>query len=161
MKDFFNKLVKFAMKNKLLSILLLLFFLILILGLVSIKIFIFPSYGVSKYGSRLDGIESVKLDDSRFNEIKNKCELTDGISIKSLRLSGKIVNIILSVDAEKGITSEKVKSAASKIVNEFSEDELKYYDFQVFVSGNDDLSSMIGYRKNNSEGLSWNYEGGN
>lgn len=159
MKSFLVKLKKFVMKNKLLSILIVLIFLIIILGLIGIKILIFPNYSVSKYGHRLDNIEKVKLDDSRFNEIKGGFEAADGISIKSFRLSGKIVNITIDVENGKGIDSHKVKSTASKLLEKFSEDELKYYDFQVFVSGNDDISPMIGYKSTNSLELSWNYEG--
>ncbi len=154
-----KKLKNFILKNKLLSVLLILFILIIILGLVAVKVFIFPSYKVSKYGNRLDGIDSVKLDDSKFNEIKNSFEASDGISIKSIRLSGKIVNITLEVSNEKGIDSNKVKSNASKLLEKFSEEELKYYDFQIFVPGNDDIAPMIGYKNKNSEGLYWNYEG--
>lgn len=159
MKSFLIKLKKFVMKNKLLSILILLILLIVILGLIGIKILVFPSYSVSKYGHRLDGIESVKIDDSRFDEIKNSFEAIDGISIKSIRLSGKIVNIILDVQNGKGIDSHKIKSDSSKLLEKFSEEELKYYDFQIFVSGNDDVSTMIGYKSTNSEKLNWNYEG--
>ncbi len=158
MKVFLNKLKKFILKNKLLSILILLFLLIFILGLVAIKILIFPSYKVSKYGNRLSNIESVKLDDTRFNEVKNDFGSVDGFSIDSFRLSGKIVNIIVKVDDE--ISTDKIKSNASKLVSSFSDDEKKYYDFQVFVTKNDGLP-MIGYKNKNSEGLSWNYVGEN
>lgn len=159
MKDFLGKVKKFIMRNKLLSILIFLIFLIFILGLVGIKILIFPSYKVSKYGHRLDNIESVKLDESRFNEIKNGFDVPDGLSIKSFRLSGKIVNIMINVENDKGIDSNKIKSVSSKLLESFSSDELKFYDFQIFVSGNDDFSPMIGYKSTNSEGLNWNYEG--
>lgn len=159
MKDFLVKLKKFIIKNKLLSILILLILVIIILGLIGIKILIFPHYSVSKYGHRLDGIENVELNNSRFDEIKNSFEPTDGISIKSFRLSGRIVNITIDVQNEKGIDSHEIKSNSSKLLEKFSEDELNYYDFQIFVSGNDDISPMIGYKSINSEKLSWNYEG--
>lgn len=159
MKSFLGKLKKFVIKNKLLTVLIILIFIILILGIIGAKVLIFPHYSVTKYGHRLDNIESVKLDDSRFDEIKNGLELSDGLSIKSFRLSGKIVNITIEVENEKGIDAHKIKSTASKILDKFSEDELKYYDFQVFFAGNDDISPMIGYKSVNSEKLSWNYEG--
>lgn len=158
MKDFFEKLKKFILKNKLLSILLLLFILIFILMLVLIKVFIFPSYKVSNYGNRLDGIENVKLNDSRFNDIKNGFDSVEGFTINNFRLSGKIVNIFISASDSIGL--DKVKSSSLKLVKSFSEDELKYYDFQVFVTGsNKDVYPMIGYKNKNSDDLYWNYEG--
>ncbi len=161
MKKFFKKIVNFVKKNKLLSILLFLLILIIILALVAIKVLIFPSYKVTKYGNRLDGIESVKLDDSRVEEVKNAFEAVDGFTIDRFRLSGKIVNIYIKADSN--ISIDKVKSSSMKLVSGFSEDELKFYDFQVFVTGPEDNSNypMIGYKNKNSEGMDWNYEGGN
>ena len=157
MKDFFKKLKKFILKNKLLSILILLFILIVLLGMVIVKILIFPSYSSSKYGNRLEGIDSVRLDDSRFNEVKEKFGDVDGFTVNSFRLSGKIVNIMISVD--DNISVSKAKSNASKLVECFSDEELDYYDFQVFITGSEDKYPIIGYKNKNSEGLYWNYEG--
>lgn len=154
-----EKLKKFILKNKLLSVLIFLFVLIIILGLVIIKCFVFPSYKVSKYGNRLDGISDVKLSDSRFDEIKDSFDAVDGFTIDGFRLSGRIVNIYIS--ANESIDVDKVKSSCSKLVNKFSDEELKFYDFQVFVTGPDDSKyPILGYKNKNSEGLSWNYEGG-
>lgn len=159
MKKFLKKLKSFILKNKLLSILLFLLILILILGLVAIKVLIFPSYKVTKYGNRLDGMDSVKLTESRVNEVKDKFETVEGLTIDKFRLSGKIVNIY--VKADESISIDKVKSSCKKLVLSFSEEELKYYDFQVFVTGSSDKYPIIGYKNKNSEGMDWNYEGGN
>lgn len=158
MRKFLKKIKKFILKNKLLSILIGLVLLIFIFGLIVIKILIFPSYSVSKYGNRLDGIQDVKLDDSRFNDIKNNFEAKSGFTVDKFRLSGRIVNIFINVD---NISKDEVKSEALKLVNSFSEDEIKFYDFQVFVNGSDEGYPIIGYKNKNSEGLHWNYEGGN
>ena len=158
MKKFLKKLKKFILKNKILSILIGILILILILGLVFIKMFIFPSYGVSKYGNRLEGIENVKLDDSRFSDIKNGFEAKSGFTIDKFRLSGRIVNIYITAG---DIKKDEVKSEALRLVSSFSDDEIKFYDFQVFVTGESEDYPIIGYKNKNSEGLHWNYEGGN
>jgi hypothetical protein len=141
-----------------LSILLGIIILLFIFGLVLIKIFIFPSYGVSKYGNTLDGIENVKLDNSRFDDIKNGFEAKSGFNIDGFRLSGRIVNIYIKAG---DIKKDEVKSEALKLVSSFSEDEIKFYDFQVFVTGESEEYPIIGYKNKNSEGLHWNNEGGN
>lgn len=158
MKKFIKKLKKFVIKNKLLSVLLGVLILIFIFGLVIIKMFIFPSYGVSKYGDRLEGIENVKLNDSRFNDIKDGFDSKSGFNIDKFRLSGRIVNIYINAG---DIKKDEVKSEALRLVNSFSEDEIKFYDFQVFVTGEGEEYPIIGYKNKNSEGLHWNYEGGN
>lgn len=158
MKKFLKKVKRFILKNKLLSVLIGLLVLILIFGLVVIKIFIFPNYSSSKYGDRLEGIENVKLDDSRFNDIKNGFESKSGFTIEKFRLSGRIVNIYITAG---DIKKDDVKSLALNLVNSFSEEEIKFYDFQVFVNGEGEDYPIIGYKNKNSEGLHWNNEGGN
>jgi alpha-N-arabinofuranosidase len=74
------------------------------------------------------------------------------------KLTGKIVNIFISVDSE--ITVDSIKENADKFIKCFSESEIAYYDFQVFVTGEGDKYPMLGYKHKNSEGLFWNYEGG-
>lgn len=158
LKKFLEKLKKFILKNKLLSVLLFLLILILILLLVIIKVFIFPSYKVSNYGNRLDGIADVKLSDSRFDDVKNKFNSVDGFKIDKFRLSGKIVNIFVTIDDK--ISMDKVKSSSLELIKLFDKKELEYYDFQVFVTGGkEDKDPMIGYKNKNSEDLYWNYEG--
>ena len=91
--------------------------------------------------------------------MKDKFETVEGLTIDKFRLSGKIVNIY--VKADESISIDKVKSSCKKLVLSFSEEELKYYDFQVFVTGSSDKYPIIGYKNKNSEGMDWNYEGGN
>lgn len=159
MKKKTNKLLNFVKKNVLLSILILIFVLIIILGLVMIRVLIFPHYSNDKYGDRLENIETVKLSNSRFDEIKNKFESVDGFNIDKIELSGKIVNIYIKVNDDFSVNSAKDNS--SKLVSLFSEEELAYYDFQVFVTGNGEKYPIIGYKNKISEGLYWNYEGEN
>ena len=159
MKKKSNKLLEFIKKNVLLSILILIFILIIILGLVSIKVLVFPHYSVDKYGDRLENIETVKLSNSRFDEIKGSFDAIDGFNIDKFELSGRIVNIYISVKDDFDVNT--AKESASKLVSLFSEDEIKFYDFQVFVTSNGDKYPIIGYKNKNSEGLYWNYEGEN
>ena len=158
MKKFLKKVKRFVMKNKLLTVLIALILLIMISGLIVIKLWLFPNSGGNKYGNRLDGIENVKLDNSRFDEIKNGFEAKSGFTIDKFRVSGRIVNIFITAG---DIKKDDVKAEALKLVSSFSEDEIKFYDFQVFVNGSDESYPIIGYKNKNSEGLHWNYEGGN
>lgn len=158
MDKFLKKIKKFVLKNKLLTILIALILLIMISGIIVIKLWLFPNSSGSKYGNRLDGIENVQLTNSRFDEIKNGFETKSGFTIEKFRVSGRIVNIFITAG---DISKDDVKAEALKLVSSFSEDEIKFYDFQVFVTGNDESYPIIGYKNKNSEGLHWNYEGGN
>lgn len=151
MKKYLKKVKRFVIKNKLLSLLIGLVALILILGLIILKILIFPHYRVSKYGDRLDGIESVELDNDRYNAIKNSFEGDEHISLDSFRLSGRLVNIFVSVKGE--YKEEDIKAKSMEIINKFSEDEIKFYDFQVLVTFDDDRDPILLYKNKNSEVL--------
>jgi len=158
MNNKFKKLLISMKKNKLLTVLIILIFLIIILCIVAVKVLIFPSYKVDKYGDRLDNIDSVYITDNVFQGIKNEFGEIADFEINKFELSGKIVNIYINVGSSIDVAT--VKSNADRFISLFSEDKLSYYDFQVFVTGEDENKyPMIGYKNKNSEGLYWNYEG--
>ncbi len=158
MKKFLKRVKRFVLKNKLLTILIALILLIMISGIIVIKVWLFPHSRGTKYGNRLDGIENVKLTDSRLDEVKSSFEAKSGFSITGFRVSGKIVNIYVTAGE---ISKSDVKAEAAKFIKKFSEDEIKFYDFQFFVTGSSEEYPILGYKNKNSEGLLWNNEGGN
>lgn len=159
MKNKFKKLFKKMKDNKLITMLIILLILFMILGIVAIKVLIFPNYKVDKYGDRLNGMENVLIDDSRFNEVIGSVEVLEGLEIKNTKLTGKIVNIFINVSGD--ISISEVKDFSNKLVLSFNENELKYYDFQVFLTGEGDNYPSIGYKNKKSAELFWNIEGGN
>ena len=158
MKKKIKKILIWMKKNKVISMFIILILLFIILGLVAIKVLIFPSYKVNEYGNRLENIETVKLDDSRFNELKNSFELPENVSFKNIFVTGRIVKIFINVDSDIDVAN--VKELSNNFVNSFSEEEIAYYDFQVYLTGNSDKYPMIGYKNKKSGGLVWNNEGG-
>lgn len=151
MKKFLKKLKKFIIKNKVLSVLILLIILIFIFALVVIKIFVFPNYHTSKYGNRLDGIENVKIDDSRLDDIKNNFSSIEGFNFDGYRLSGKIINIYISITGD--LSTDTIRDKCREIIKSFNEDEIKFYDFQFYVDGEGEKYPMMGYKNANSEDL--------
>lgn len=151
-----NKFLSFIKRNKLLTVLILLLFLVIIFGIVAVKVLIFPNYSTDKYGDRLKGIDAVQLSDAKFDDIKNT-ETVEGFNVSKVELSGRIVNIYVNVTGDIGRGASREN--ANKLLANFSEDELKYYDIQIFITGESDIYPMIGYKNKISEGLRWNYEG--
>lgn len=150
MKKFLKKVKRFVMKNKLLTILIALILLIMILGIIVIKLWLFPHSKGTKYGNRLDGIENVELTNSRLDEIKNGFEAKPGFEVTGFRVSGKIVNIYVTAG---DISNDDIKAEAAKLVKSFSDDEIKFYDFQVLVTFTDDKDPILLYKNKNSENL--------
>lgn len=136
----------------------------LILFIIVFIIFIslFITTGKGAYGDRLDGIEEVKLSDSFLNEVKTSLEENDNIESANVRLQGKIVYI--EFRAKSDVSTSAVKSISDEILEKFSEDELKFYDFSFIVkwiNETDDgekTTAIEGYKHHNKTVISWTKE---
>ena len=133
--------------------------LILFIIVFIILISLFITTGKGTYGDRLDGIEDVKLSDSFLNEVKTSLEENDNIESANVRLQGKIVYI--EFQAKSGVSTDAVKSISDVILERFSEDELKFYDFSFivkWVNETDDgekTTAIEGYKHHNKTVISW------
>lgn len=108
------------------------------------------------YGDRLEGIDSVKISDKQYKNIKSKLKENENVTKVSTDLKGKIVNIIITVKDE--VSKDDAKNIAATSLTEFDEEQLKFYDIQIFVKkDNKDLNDfpIIGYKQNGKDGLTW------
>lgn len=151
-------MLNFINKHKGLSIvcgLALILFIIVFIILISL----FITTGKGTYGDRLDGIEDVKLSDSFLNEVKTSLEENDNIESANVRLQGKIVYI--EFQTKSGVNTDAVKSISDEVLEKFSEDELKFYDFSFivkWVNETDDgekNTAIEGYKHHNKTVISW------
>lgn len=129
-------------------------FLILLILLIQVKNIFFPNAGNAIYGNRLDGIDKVKVSDTVKTEVKNKLK-EEATSKVSVRTSGRIVEIIITVNSD--VSVETAKEYANKAIEPFSKEQLKYYDFQVFVTKDSDAKEfpIIGYRHHKNDNFVW------
>lgn len=130
---------------------------ILISFILLLKYFYFGN-GQTKYGDRLQGIETVKIDDNRINDIKSSIQMEDKVSSVNINISGKIIytKIIFNSSA----TLVEAESIAVKSLEKYSEEEQKYYDYE-FTLYQDSTEEKEGFRimgaKNvNGSNLVWN-----
>ena len=131
MKNVFEKIKKWVNRNKGFAIIV---GLSIILFLILFIIFLQMLLGGSsnKYGNRLDGIEDVKISNDTFEGVKKELTDTELVLEVSTRIQGKIVytTIVLKDDTSK----DKAKEIASATLDNYSEDELKFYDFSFFLN---------------------------
>ena len=131
------------------------FFLVfLILAYMAKQVF-FSNGSNALYGSRLDGIEAVKISKSSQEQLINKIEEDSSVKKCEYKLHGKIINVIITVNDDVGL--DTAKSLANKGLEEFDTDQKSFYDFQVFVKKDNDASDfpIIGYKQNKKEGFTW------
>ena len=142
--------MNFIKRNKNIIITLVIFF-VLILLCIQVKNILIPNEGAAVYGDRLAGkIELAEDIDSKIKET-----LVEGVSDVSVRVSGRIVNISITVYSE--VTKDAAKNYAQKCLELFTTEEKSYYDLQFFLLKEGEATDfpIIGYRIQNSEKISW------
>jgi len=131
----------------------------LILFIIMLIIFakLFLGNGEDKYGNRLEGIEDVKL--NNLNEIENKIKEDENVINANVRLQGKIVYIVFEVNSN--ISVETAKVMASNVLENFSEEELSFYDFSYIikltniVEEEEVITVIQGTKHHSKESITW------
>lgn len=149
-----EKIKKWINKNKGLAILLLLTIIFVIILLI-IFIELLVGGSSNKYGNRLDGIDKVKISNETYESVKKEVEDTELVEKVETRLQGKIV--YTTIELKDGITVEKAKEIATNTLDNYSEDELKYYDFSFFLKwkGEEKDTVITGNKHHNLDSITW------
>ena len=144
---------KMLWRHKILSIICFLSF-----AIVLILLYIFCSVFVGssgKYGHRLDGIDKVTLTSKELSSVNDGISSSDVVLKSSVRLEGKIVYV--DIIFKENATKEKAKEVSNSVLNEFSDKEKDFYDFEFVLSQKEDNSGfkLIGTKSPKNEKISW------
>lgn len=149
-----EKLKKWINKNKGFAIICALAF---ILFIIMVVIFVRLLVGGSsnKYGNRLDGIDKVKISNDVYESVKEEVKDVEGVNDVSVRLQGKIV--YTTIELSDSISADKAKEIAKNTLDNYTEDELKYYDFSFFLKWKGEESDKVitGNKHHNLEDITW------
>ena len=122
-----------------------------------LKYFYFGNGG-SKYGDRLDGIEAVAITDDKKNSVVEDIKQRKNVKDAKIEVSGKIIYIRIAFEA--GADLDTSKSIAVKSLEQFSEEEKKFYDVHfTLVSEKTDTNegfTIMGAKNVNGTNLIWN-----
>ena len=151
--------MKFIKKHKVLLIVIAVILVLLVLMFFGIKKAFFAKAGESKYGNRLDGIESYPIEDTLVDEIKQM--LLDNEIVKKAQydLEGRIINFIIEIDDEVDLITSR--SLADKLAEKFSDEIKSFYDIQVYIVSDNEESELyptIGYKHKTSAVFTWNLD---
>ena len=114
----------------------------------------FPSG--NPYGNRLDGIEKVPFSKKDIEKLEDKMDDNSSVKKASVNLEGRLFNIILTT--KKGTKLDDMKDYCVKLLELYSEEELKFYDIQFYVVNEDKKAESypaIGYKNKKSTKISW------
>ena len=113
-----------------------------------------------KYGSRLAGIEDVKLDKNIGKDIEEKLKENEIVDDVETDLKGKTYYILIYLVDNSDVNT--IVEDAENIIDIFTKDELNFYDIQVFITSTIDTEegdktdkTIVGYRNSYKEEFSW------
>lgn len=135
---------------------------VIILIIVVAGFMVYKTLFSSSASSRFDGIDSHKLSNDEINSAKGKINELD--SIKSVdiytnidsRTKSKIIKIFIKL--ENDIDFDRVKEVSNQLISSFKEDNLSYYDIELFVESLNEESEVypkIGYKHKTSLEFVW------
>ena len=129
----------------------------IMIGTVLVQCF-YVGNDTSKYGDRLEGIESFEIDDTERQEIESKIVEKDLIKTASVLVTGKIIYI--SIEFENTVDLVQGESIALETIDLFDEEKQSFYDFQFTLrnSGTENNPGFLisGAKNSNGSGLAWN-----
>ena len=121
---------------------------------VTMKAYLDPEDEYAVYGNRLDGIEKVQITEKKENEVIDFIKEYENVTDASISIQGKIINIIIKAKGKKN-TIEKMEEKGVEIIKKFSEEEIKFYDFQFFIKNEEANYNLIGYKNKKNDEISW------
>lgn len=149
-----RKILKWIKKNTGLFIVLLLTLVLLIFILV-IFVKLLMGNSSNKYGNRLDGIDEFKISGETYESVETEVTDTGLIEEVSVRLQGKIVytTIVLKSDT----SMDAAKEIATNTLDNYTQDELKYYDYSFFLKweGEESDTVITGNKHHDLDSITW------
>lgn len=149
-----KKILKWIKKNMGLVIVLILT-LILLVFITVIFVKLLMGNSSDNYGNRLEGIEQVKISDETYTGVETEVMDTGLVNEISTRIQGKIVytTIILKDDT----SASKAKEIATATLDNYTEEELNFYDFSYFLKweGEESITVITGNKHHELDSITW------
>ena len=149
-----KKILKWMKRNTGLVIVLLLTLVLLVfITVIFVKLLMGNSSG--KYGNRLDGINEVVISDETYDSVKEEVKGTDKVTDVTTRLQGKIVYITIVLNSDT--SSDDAKNIASGTLDNFTEEELSFYDFSYFLKWEGEEGDIVitGNKHHDLDSITW------
>ena len=144
--------MKFIKKN-IGAIIAIVIIILLLIGAYFVKEMFFSSETEAIYGSRLEGIDKVKITKEKKQQVVDS--LKEGTEKASVRVAGKIVYISMVVNGDTSL--DTAKGLGNKALESFSDEEKAFYDFQIIIEKNNDSKQfpIIGYKQHKRDSITW------
>jgi len=144
--------MKFFKKHRNLTVLLLIV-IALVIAFLILKDTVSFDESTAVYGNRLDGIEEVEITTEQKDKVKEA--LKEKTSSVTVRVAGKLVNIIVETNAE--VTLEEAKAMGPTALEVFTPEQKAFYDFQFLINNKENQNQfpIIGYMQRSRDTINW------
>lgn len=149
---------KFYQNNRVFVILMSIVLICIIVMAICLISYFYGSKDSSVYGERLDGIDAVKIEESRLSELETELDTSPLIDSSKITVTGKIIYVKMNFVATAPLVEAQGK--ALELLGKFSDEEKKFYDFHFTLeqkkneTGNGFIIS--GAKNVNGTNLVWN-----
>lgn len=143
--------MKNFLKSKKFKYLLILFITLLIIVL---SLLVFKNLFSNSNADRFEGIENYKLTNDEINSIKESFAI-DNANI-DVYVKSKIIRIY--IELEEDFDFDTIKQLSNNSLTNIKEENLKYYDIEVFVESKNEESTVypkIGYKHKTNSQFIW------
>ncbi len=151
-----KKFKEFYKRNRVYSILMIVSLVCIVSILVGVIVYFVGQTTRDKYGNRLEGIDNVKISDTKKNEVINKIKENELVDSADIDIKGKLIYVNITLKTGKHTDSEAICQTS---LEAFSEDEKKFYDIQYIVSNKDNNIEenfpVMGYIKAGNSVIKW------
>lgn len=113
------------------------------------------------YGNRLEGIKKVEIKKDKLKEAEENLLKDENVEEVEIVTEGKMITATIKVKNE--VDLDGAKKSVSKITSEFNEDELGFYDIELYVYKEDETKNnfpIIGHKKCGKDNISWTKDRG-
>ena len=152
----FKKLGAFYKRNRVYSILMIISIICIVSILVGVIMYFVGQTNKDKYGNRLEGMETIKINDSKLSEIERKISENELVKETKIDLKGKLIYVLITLNTGKHSDSEAIAQSSLEL---FSEEEKSFYDIQFIISNEDktitDNFPVMGYIKSGNSVIKW------
>lgn len=154
-----KKIGKFLKEHRVFTMLMAIVIVCFVL-IMTVLINVFGGFGndADKYGNRLEGIDKVEISEKKQSDFKNNITNNEKIKSVDVTIQGKIVYITMIV--ESNVMLEEAEGIALKSLDEFTEEEKTFYDFNFtlkqLATENSDGFVISGAKNKNGTKLIWN-----
>lgn len=151
-----NKFLSFIKKNKkkiIITIVLLVVFSIFVFATYKLYKYLTPDTKDSVYGDRCELTDGIDITKEREKMIQDKIESYEGMKLSDVDVKCNLIDIIVVVNDE--IEVKTVKEMSNELLTVFTEEELKYYDIELWVDSDateSEVYPIIGTRHKTNNG---------